>query len=364
MSRTSLPCVVALFCLEACTALGPGKSTLTPEQVLSASALPWAVSALPAVLSEDDAFGLDSEMRAFVAPLKTIEDPVVRLTRLREAMQQRGLFSIVYSGSSTRTARQVFHERQGNCLSFTMLFIALARAAGLEARYQLVDVPRTFNSEGGTLVVDTHVNAAVLAPFGRKFFIDFNTANFREKYPIRAISDRYALALFYNNLGAEALVRQEYPLSFVMLREAARTHADIPGTWVNLGVLYARHGLYEHAEAAERRALAADPAEQSALANLVAVYSALGDTALADEYRQRIRRYRDVNPYYHFGVAQVAYDQKRFDDALISLRSAIRLKRDDDEFYLLQGRTFTEIGRPDRAIASFARAKELAATRQ
>jgi tetratricopeptide (TPR) repeat protein len=316
------------------------------------------------VLSEDDAFGLDSEMRAFVAPLKTIEDPVVRLTRLREAMQQRGLFSIVYSGSSTRTARQVFHERQGNCLSFTMLFIALARAAGLEARYQLVDVPRTFNSEGGTLVVDTHVNAAVLAPFGRKFFIDFNTANFREKYPIRAISDRYALALFYNNLGAEALVRQEYPLSFVMLREAARTHADIPGTWVNLGVLYARHGLYEHAEAAERRALAADPAEQSALANLVAVYSALGDTALADEYRQRIRRYRDVNPYYHFGVAQVAYDQKRFDDALISLRSAIRLKRDDDEFYLLQGRTFTEIGRPDRAIASFARAKELAATRQ
>ena len=344
--------------------MGPGRSTLTPEQVLSGSALPWAATALPAVPSEDEAFGLDDEMLAFVAPLKVIEDPVTRLTRLREAMQQRGLFSIVYAGSSTRTARQVFHERQGNCLSFTMLFIALARAVGLEARYQLVDVPRTFNSEGGTLVVDTHVNAAVLAPFGRKFFIDFNTANFREKYPIHAISDRYALALFYNNLGAEALVRQDYPLSFAMLRESARTHEDIPGTWVNLGVLYARHDLNEHAEAAERRALAADPAEQSALANLVTIYTALGDTERADEYRQRIRRWRDVNPYYHFGVAQVAYDQKRFDDALISLRSAIRLKRDEDEFYMLQGRTFTEIGRPDRATASFARAKELAAARQ
>jgi len=363
MSRTSLLCVVALFYLEACTALGPGKSSLTPEQLLSGSAFPWAASTSLVVPSEDEAFGLDGDMRAFVAPLKIIEDPILRLTRLREAMQQRGLFSIVYSGSSTRTAREVFHERKGNCLSFTMLFVALARATGLEVRYQLVDVPRTFNSEGGVLVVDTHVNAAVLAPFGRKFFIDFNTANFREKYPIHAISDRYALALFYNNLGAEALVRHEYALSFAMLREAARTHADIPGTWVNIGVLYARHGLHEHAEAAERRALAADPTEQSALANLVAVYSALGETALADEYRQRIRRYRDVNPYYHFGVAQVAYDQKRFDDALISLRSAIRLKRDDDEFYLLQGRAFTEMGRPDRAIASFARAKELAATR-
>jgi Flp pilus assembly protein TadD len=128
-------------------------------------------------------------------------------------------------------------------------------------------------------------------------------------------------------------------------------------------VLYARHGLHEYAEAADLRALAADPAEQSALANLVSVYSALGDTALADEYRQRIRRYRDVNPYYHFGVAQAAYDEKRFEDALTSVRSAIRLKRDDDEFYMLQGRTLVEIGRPDRAIASFARAKELAAAR-
>jgi tetratricopeptide (TPR) repeat protein len=344
--------------------LGPGKSTLTAEQVLSGSAFPWAGSALPPVPSEDDAFGLDGEMRAFVAPLKAVQDSVERLTRLREAMQQRGLFSIVYNGARTRTAREVFHERQGNCLSFTMLFVALARAAGLDARYQLVDVPRTFNSEGGALIVDTHVNATVLAPFGRKFYVDFNTANFREKYPIRTVSDRYALALFYNNLGAEALVRKEYPLSFAMLRESARTHADIPGTWVNLGILYARHGFQQLAETAEQRALQADPKEQSALSNLVAIYSALGDTELADQYQQRIRRYRDVNPYYHFGVAQLAYDQKRFDDALISLRSAIRLKRDEDEFYMLQGRTFTQIGRPDRAMVSFARAKDLAARRQ
>jgi tetratricopeptide (TPR) repeat protein len=332
--------------------------------VLTGSVFPWPASALPTPISADEALGLDDEMRAFVAPLKAIDDPVARLMRLREAMQQRGLFSIAYNNSWTRTARQTFHEREGNCLSFTMLFVALARAAGLDVRYQLVDVPRTFDSAGGVLIVDTHVNAAVLAPFGRKFFVDFNTVNFREKYPIRAISDRYALALFYNNLGAEAFVREEYARSFAMLRQAARTYADIPGIWVNIGVLYSRHGFHEHAEAAALRALEADPTEQSALANLVAVYTALGDTELAEEYQQRIRRYRDVNPYYHFGVAQVAYDDKRFEDALISLRSAIRLKRDEDEFYMLQGRAFTELGRPDRAVASFARARELAAARQ
>jgi tetratricopeptide (TPR) repeat protein len=332
--------------------------------LLSGAAFPWPASALPAAIGADQAVGLDDEMREFAAPLKTIDDPVLRLNGLREAMQQRGLFSIAYSGSSTRTVRETFHEKRGNCLSFTMLFVALARAVGLDARYQIVDVPRTFDSRGGVVIVDTHVNATVLTPFGRRFFIDFNTANFSEKYPTRIVSDRYALALFYNNLGAEALVRQEYPLSFAMLREAGRTFADIPGIWVNLGVLYTRQGLYGQAEGADLRALALDRTEQSALVNLVTVYSALGETELADDIRQRIRRYREVNPYYHYGVAQVAYDEKRFDDALISLRNAIRLKRDEDEFYLLQGRTFTQIGKPDRAIASFARASELAAARR
>src|SRR6185295_7796993 len=125
MSRTSLLCVVALLCLEACTAPGPLRSALSPEQVLSGAALPWSVSASPPLVTPEEAFGLDDEMREFVAPLKGIQDSVARLTRLREAMQERGLFSIVYSGSSTRTARQTFHDRQGNCLSFTMLFVAL-----------------------------------------------------------------------------------------------------------------------------------------------------------------------------------------------------------------------------------------------
>ena len=47
------------------------------------------------------------------------------------------MFSLDYS-EVTRTASATFHERQGNCLSFTMLFVGLARAAGLTATYQSV----------------------------------------------------------------------------------------------------------------------------------------------------------------------------------------------------------------------------------
>ena len=40
--------------------------------------------------------------------------------------------------------------------------------------------------------------------------------------------------------------------------------------------------------------------------------------------------------------------------------AAIRLKRDEDEFYSLQGRALVELGRPDSAVESFARARQLA----
>jgi Flp pilus assembly protein TadD len=67
-----------------------------------------------------------------------------------------------------------------------------------------------------------------------------------------------------------------------------------------------------------------------------------------------------MNPYYHFALAQRAYDEKRFDEALGAVRAAIRLKRDDGDFYLLQGRTLVELGQGTRAAAAFAQAHQYA----
>ncbi len=378
-TRTSILCGIALVLIEASAAPGPPRSALSDTDLLGGAVLGWEVAAAPQIITPEEAVALDDEMREFVAPYRAIGDTAMKLRRLLEGMQDRGLFAMSYSDSFTRSASRTFHERQGNCLSFTMLFVALAREAGLDARYQAVDVPPTWTNDNELLVIAKHVNTAVnqgysrtttagsgepfpRASFDRKVIVDFNAANFRANYHSRVVADRYVIALFYNNLAAEALVRKQYAEGFDLLREAARTYADMAGPWVNLGVLYARVGRHDYAEAAYRRALEADPREQAALANLVGVYTSLGEAALAAEYRQRIRRYREINPYYHYALAQVAFGEGRFEDALASLRSAIRLKRDDDDFYDLRGRTLVELGRDDRAVASFDRAKELAST--
>jgi tetratricopeptide (TPR) repeat protein len=332
---------------------------VSEARLLAGDSLPGAATMSFPTPSIDDAFSLDEAMRTFVAPLISTEDDGVRLFRLREAMQRDGLFALDYSNESTRTARQTFHDRRGNCLSFTMLFVALAREIGLDVRFNVVDVPPVFDNESGRVVVGRHVNAMVVAPGGRTYIVDFNEPNYREKYPYRTVGDARAAALFYSNLGAEALLAHDYGRSLALLREAARNDPDVAAVWINLGLLYLRYKLYEHAESATLRALEADAEDPSALGNLAVIYSAMGERRLAAVYRHRLRGYRKLNPYYHFALAQEAYTSGRYKDVLRDLRRALRLKA-DDEFYRLEARAFAALGRSDKAALSEERADVLA----
>jgi Flp pilus assembly protein TadD len=356
MARVLLLGILALTA-TACATSSPRRAALTEAELLSGAAV--AVDPAPAPISREDAFALDEEMRAFVAAqIGDSRGQDAILHKLLAGMKDIGLFSLDYAQGATRTARATFHERQGNCISFTMLFVALARAAGLDATFQIVDVPPTWFNESDLVVVGNHINAWVELPFGEDYVVDFNLTDFNSRYARHGVADDYALALFYNNLGAEALIRKEYDLSFRYFREALATEPSIPGIWANLGLMYARLGRYEHAEAAYLQALAVDPHDRTALTNLASLHTALGNEALAEAYRERIRNYQQRNPYYHYAVARDAFEQRRFEDALAALKRAVRLKRDDHEFYYLQGLAHLELDQRPSAASSFTRARD------
>jgi len=348
----------ALFVGAAATAAAASRQPLFDEaELVSGAALTLAPAVAAIVVpTRDEAFALDAEMDAFVAQLKGIRDSHLRMVALINAMEARGMFSLDYA-EVTRTAISTFHDRQGNCLSFTMLFVALARAADLRAAYQTVDVPPSWAHEGA-VVIASHINAVVRTGGRQETVVDFNVRPYQRAHSSRRVDDTYALGLFYTNLGAEAMLRQEYAAAFMYLREAAATEADIAGLWVNLGVLYARHKKYEHAEAAYLRALEIERSEPSALANLALVYDALGEPQLAAEYRERVQGYREQNPYYHFASATRAYEQQQFAESLAALRKALRLKPDEQSFYALRGQVQTSLGRLRDAQHSFELARK------
>lgn len=350
---------VVLVATAASAAAATRKPAYDENDLLSGDALTLAPPALPIVIpSAEDTFALDEEMEAFVAPLKELRDPRQRMQALIAALEARGMFSLEYA-EVTRTASGTFHDRQGNCLSFTMLFVSLARAIGLQASYQSVVVQPQWSNDG-QVVVANHVNTAIRIGRGDETIVDFNLRPYQGEHHSRRVADSYALALFYTNLGAEAMLREEYAAALAYLREAARARPDIAGVWVDLGVLYSRHQHYEHAEAAYLRALDVDNDEPSALTNLSLVYDAMGEPTLAAEYRERVQSYQERNPYYHFASATRAYEQQQFPDALSSLRKALRLKPDEQEFYELRGKVETALGKPRDATESFQRARAYA----
>jgi tetratricopeptide (TPR) repeat protein len=356
MVRVSLLGIVLLVATAAGAAAATRQPLFDEAELIAGHALPLGPPRAPvAVPTPEEVFGLDDEMVAFVQPLKALRNPDHKMVELIRALEGRGMFSLEYA-EVTRTASSAFHDRQGNCLSFTMLFVTLARAAGLRASYQSVDVPPSWSYDG-QVVVANHVNTLVRTGGRQETVVDFNIRPYERSQSRRRVADSYALGLFYTNLGAEAMLTGDYAAALLYLRAAAGAHADIAGLWVNLGVLYSRHALYEHAEAAYLRALAVDADEPSALANLALVYEMLAEPTLAAEYRQRVQRYRERNPYYHFTAATQAYEQQQYTAALASLRKALRLKPDEHAFHELRGQVQEALGKSRDATQSFERAR-------
>lgn len=336
------------------------------NELLSGEALfdePVSADELP----DRDLVGLDQPMRNFVSQAitgpKDSDSQVVR--RLLRAMIRSGLLSLDYQEDLTLTAQEVFHQGGGNCLAFTNLFVAMAREAGLRVSYQQVDIPPTWSGEGNLLILNQHVNVLVhdtrrIGPTLDELVVDFNTPWYRGNYPQWPVSDGFAEALFYNNLAVDALRASDARRAFVYFGKALRADPDVPAVWTNLGVLYQRNGLPDHAEGAFRMALRHDSTHKSAISNLAKLYEQQGLHALAADYRERVRRHQQRNPYFQFFQAEQAAVDGDFERALVLVDRAIRLRREEHRFHFLRAQVLARIGREEASRASLELARNYA----
>ena len=149
---------------------------------------------------------VDEGMRAFVAEhVGDARTDRERLRRLLDGMVTSGLMSIDYDDSATKTALQTFHDRVGNCMSFTSLFIVLAREAGLQVTFQKVAVPPMWQADSDLIILNDHVNALVREKFEKRVIVDFNATEQKGNYETEPVSDTYAQALYFNNIAMDAL---------------------------------------------------------------------------------------------------------------------------------------------------------------
>ncbi|NWG00870.1 MAG: tetratricopeptide repeat protein [Thermoanaerobaculaceae bacterium] len=305
---------------------------------------------------------LSPEMRAFLA---THVDPrgsgKLKLHNLVAALFASGTFGLDYD-DTTRSAAETFQLRRGNCLSFAGMFLAMARAVGLDARFQEVEVPPDWTLANDTFVLNRHVDVVVDLGLEGTRVVDFNTADFRSSYPMRRISDARAMAHFGNNLGVERLQAGDMAGAWAYFRAALLENDwTFAPAWTNLGTVYQRIGDLKRAELAYLQALEVARGDPVAMSNLASLYERTGDHQRAAALRAKVAAHRLRNPYYRYHLARQALAAGKLDEAIAHLKFATRIRPSEDRFCFLLGVAYQRRGNEREARRWFAQAQRVAA---
>jgi len=303
-------------------------------------------------LPERDLFELTPEMKEFVkqrtAGLKGFErvDALHKALLLPESAGGRG---ITYSAYYTLTGNETFERRQANCLSFTLLYVAMARAAGLDAHVNEVDLPPSWDlrNEDSFLFL-RHVNTKVKLR-NEEVVIDLDMERYDKTYEQRLIADRLAYAQYYSNRGMELAAEGDIQRAFLHLRKALELNQRQSYMWSNFATLYHRQGFLAEAEAVYLHGLRIKPDDLIILSNLSGLYAAMGQRDKAAIFSQRTEKHRNNNPYFLYTKASQAWKSGDPNEARALLHKARKIANDEARFYELSLELYQAMGDIDEA---------------
>lgn len=289
--------------------------------------------AAPVPAGAVDPLALTPAMERFLDRfVRPYADPDTRVQLLARSLRDSAVLGFRYDERLTLTASEAFVRRQGNCVAYANLVVALARASGLEARYQEIQRVSAWDGTEDMVLVPKHINVVVETP-RRAYVLDTSGLELDPADQRRRLSDAEALSVYHNNLGAEALLARDLATAYGQLARAIEVAPRRADPWVNLGVVLGRNAQYRSAEIAYLEALARDRDAVSARSNLYEIYRAAGDDARAEAMARQVERYRRRNPYHLLFLAETALEEGRTDQAVSLLRRSIELKPEEGRFH-------------------------------
>lgn len=272
-----------------------------------------------------------------------------------------------YRDNYTRIASQTYQDRAGNCLSLVLLTASLANVLDIPVQFQEVDVPPVWDKQGDFYLINGHINIK-LSPVnsaksvnvtGNSVLIDFLPERSVRGYSKKRISKQTVIAMFYNNMAAEAMVAKQYDKAYALLKLSLQHQADFIPALNNLAIAYKYTGHGEIAEKVYRHALNLAPEDLNSLYNL-AIY--LGEEGRLEEWadiHKALELTRINNPYYYYDMAQQAYFEKEYQSALTWYRRAVKRADYRHEFYFGLSRTYWATGDYRRAKVNMEKALSL-----
>jgi Tfp pilus assembly protein PilF len=272
---------------------------------------------------------------------------------LVEALYTEGDLKIRYDAEGTRTAAQTFESRAGNCLSLVIMTAAFAKAMGLEVNYQSLRIDETWGRRGDLVVSYGHVNVTLsrhkLAARRSDNRVDSLTIDFlrpAEMQDLRAISisEDTVVAMFMNNLAAEALAAGQVDEAYWWARAAIERDRHLMIAYNTLGVVYRRHGDAAQAERVFRLALQRDANNTALLGNLAELLAWQGRGAEAQVVSAQLARLQPTPPFADFKQGLAAMRAGDYAGARALFERELRRDPDYHEFHYWLAMALVNLG--------------------
>lgn len=281
-----------------------------------------------------------------------------RFNRLLDFVFGDDGLALLYDAHSTHTVAGTWRGGKANCLSFSLLFVALAREAGLRADVQEIDQVLVWYKQDGIVYNASHVNVGVRID-GRASTIEISQAPVIARHAPKIIPDQRALAHYYNNRGAELLAAGDIDSAFRHMQASLELDPGFASSWNNLGVLHLRKDNLRAAEDSYLAALDLEPKHGPTLFNIVGLYRRLGEMEQLDKYQRRLEKARLADPFHQFLMAMEAEERGDHPRAVLHYKRAIRLHRHEELFHFGLARVYFAMGETRQGNRALARAQLL-----
>lgn len=266
-----------------------------------------------------------------------------------------------YALTPTRDAVSTFQTRQGNCLSFVNLFVGIARYRRLNPFYVEVEDYQRWSYREGMVVSQGHIVAGMfvdgkLSTFD---FLPYQPKSYRAFQPLDEVT---AIAHYYNNLGAEALLAGDTDTAERLLGLAVGLAPDFVKSVNNYAVCLLRRNQVEAAVEMLERSLATHPEDVALLTNLARAYLRQGRDQEARQLLSKMEGLHDTNPFYFVYRGELALARGELEAALELMRKAYQLESESPKVHVGLAKIYVALGDLERARHHVERALKLDAT--
>lgn len=284
--------------------------------------------------------------------------PRARVNALLKFIFDEDGLGLKYADDRSRTVAESIADRKANCLSFTLVFLELAKAANFKAWFLESDRSLVWFSQDNSLYLAGHVSAQIKLG-NKRVEVNFDPDTPLTNSQQRPASDERVVAHYYNNRAAEQMSKNDFVGAEAYFEAAFNMDPSLVSIHNNRGALHRRQGNEQAAAKSFEKALSIDANDLSALSNLVTVYRILERSAEADQLAEKLASVQRDNPLHHFIKGAQHENNGEYDEALSFYKRASRLDRREPAYLLALERVSEAAGKPSLARAYGKRAKNL-----